>query len=133
MRLSILRKSGFAAIAACILLTPAAQAVGQCEKPTAITIPADAASLSLESLQALRTEADAYMTSARDYLACLDQIIYTTVPEDPIVSKAGQAHQDYALEWGAVWGNVNMACVNWEVEHSSQFPGGCAPEIPTSG
>lgn len=105
-------------------------AVGQCVKPDVVAIPQDAADMTLTEFTALREEGDAYLADAKSYLKCLDQIIYSNAPEDPIVSKAGKAHQDYASEWAPVWGDLNLACVNWEASHAAHYPGGCQPLNP---
>ena len=120
-------------IAACLMASPAAHAVGSCEKPVTVSVPDSASKLSVEGFSAIKADGDAYMDKARDYLSCLESIIYEYPPENPIVNQAGQAHQDYAKEWGPVWGELNMACVNWEMNHSTAFPGGCQPSVPTEG
>ncbi len=124
-----------ALLAATLSLTvcaPAFSDVGSCRKPVQIQVPENVEQLSLPEFKGLHAQGEAYMNDARSYLKCLDGIIYSTVPEDPIVNKAGNAHKDYAMEWGAIWGNLNMACVNWEVTNATQFPGGCQPTNPTS-
>lgn len=123
-----------AIIAATLALTvsaPAFAAVGSCEKPTQINVPENVNQLSLPEFENLHSQGEAYMSNARAYLKCLDGIIYSTAPENPVVNQAGNAHKDYAQEWGTVWGNLNLACVNWEVSHGAQFPGGCQPTNPT--
>ena len=108
-------------------------AIGQCQKPVEVDIPADASHLPLSGFSKVREQGEAYLQNAHDYLACLNAIIYNYAPEDPIVSKAGKAHQEYAQEWVPVWGDLNLACVNWEAEHGVQFPGGCQPLNPAEG
>lgn len=119
------------ATAALLTASSPAYAVGQCQKPTPPAVPADVAQLSAEDFKGVLRNGEAYMTSASAYLACLNQIIYTTAPEDPVVSAAGKAHQDYASEWGPVWGELNLACMEWEAAHGSGFPGGCQPPNPS--
>ena len=112
--------------------TPA-YAVGACEKPVAVSIPPDAPDMSLNQFRQVRQEGDRFLSQARDYLTCLNEIIYSSAPEDPLVSKAGKAHEEYAAEWAPVWGELNLACRNWEAAHGSQFPGGCQPMNPAEG
>ncbi len=114
------------------LTAPALAAVGSCEKPAEINVPENVAQLSLTEFKNIHQQGESYMDNAKSYLKCLDGIIYSTAPEDPIVSKAGKAHSNYGEEWGVVWGQLNLACVNWEVAHATQFPGGCQPKNPTS-
>ncbi|WP_018997549.1 hypothetical protein [Hirschia maritima] len=128
-----MRKLIIATSLTCLLSAPAFANVGSCEKPTELSVPANVDQLSFEEFQSLHAQGQSYMSNARDYLKCLDGIIYSTVPEDPIVSKAGKAHSTYGEEWGIVWGQLNLACVNWEVAHGTQFPGGCQPQNPTAG
>ncbi len=105
-------------------------AIGNCEKPSRVSIPADVASMPLTEFTQIRAKGESYLANARSYLSCLNQIIYNYAPEDPIVSKAGKAHQEYASEWAPIWGELNLACINWEASHGSQFPGGCQPTNP---
>ena len=117
--------------AAALVFTSPAFAVGECVKPKVVVVPSDASDLTLQEYKEVKETGDAYMADAKTYLKCLDKIIYSYAPEDPIVSKAGKAHQDYAAEWAPVWGELNLACVNWEVAHGAQYPGGCQPLNPS--
>jgi hypothetical protein len=124
-------KSVLTCLSAAAMLSLSAQAdIGPCKKPTDINVPANVETMSLSEFKRVHTDGETYLTGAKQYLKCLDQIIYSTVPEDPIVNKAGKEHQTYAQEWGPVWGTLNMACINWEASHGSQFPGGCQPSNP---
>lgn len=127
-------KKQIIAAAICTLLSaPAYASVGSCVKPTELYVPENVSHLSLNEFKRLYQQGVGYMDNAKSYLKCLDGIIYSTAPEDPIVSKAGKAHSTYGEEWGIVWGQLNLACVNWEVAHATQFPGGCQPKNPTAG
>jgi len=116
--------------AAILFNVPAYADIGPCQKPSNIQVPANAESMSVGEFSNIRSQGETYLNGAKAYLKCLDQIIYSTVPEDPIVNKAGKEHQTYAQEWGPVWGTLNMACINWEATHNTQFPGGCQPSNP---
>ena len=117
--------------AAFLAISYPAHAVGQCQKPSPVNVPANAAQMSVAEFKGIYEQGQTYMSGADAYLTCLNQIIYTTAPEDPIVSAAGKAHQDYASEWGPVWGELNLACIEWEVAHGDTFPGGCQPPSPS--
>ncbi|MBB34431.1 MAG: hypothetical protein CME88_12435 [Hirschia sp.] len=123
-------KKTFVATLAVMMMASPAFAIGNCEKPQVVDIPLDTSQMSLPEFKSIKMRGDSYLEHAKSYLKCLDQIIYTNVPEDPIVSKAGKAHQEYAYEWASVWGDLNLACVNWEASHASQYPGGCQPMNP---
>ena len=127
-----MKRSLIAIIAACTFSTPAF-AVGECQKPETVKVPEDVAQLSAEEFAQIHENGDVYLQNAKSYLSCLDQIIYSNAPENPIVSEAGKAHEQYGQEWTKVWGELNLACSDWEAAHDgAQFPGGCLPFNPAS-
>jgi hypothetical protein len=125
-----MKKLYIAIVAASVLSAPAF-AVGTCKKPVEPSIPTDSAQLSQDQFQRVRAAGDAYLRSAKSYLGCLDAIIYSTDPNDPIVTAAGKAHEAFSAEWSQTWGTLNLACHEWQYAHGTSFPGGCEPVNPS--
>lgn len=107
-----------------------AYAIGNCNEPSQISIPPNAAQLSMTEFKTVHEKGEAYMASAQSYLSCLNKIIYSYPPEDPIVNKAGHAHANYAEKWVPVWSELNLACSDWQALHGQSFPNGCTPTTP---